>query len=200
MSNTPVNTRAESAQGKPHGRQGAWQLMREMKVFTLPQLRQRMPPMSRDTLPNFVSALCRGGFVARRGMVKDACALSGKTRQYELLKDTGVEAPRLKDDGTALPPTGQQNMWLALKILGTVTPAELAAHAATEETAVTERTAATYLHHLHTAGYLNVSSRGGEARYRLIRDTGGFAPMIQRTKVVFDPNLQRVMWHEDMEP
>lgn len=200
MSNAPVNIRAESAQGKPYGRQGAWQVMREMKIFTLPELRQRMPRLSKDSLQRFVSALCKGGILARRDMVKVSCIIDGKARQYELVKDLGVEAPRLKDDGTPLPPTGQQNMWLALKIVGAVTPAELAAYASTLETAVTEPTAETYLRHLHAAGYLVISLRGGMALYRLIKDTGGFAPMIQRTKVVFDPNLQRVMWHEDMEP
>lgn len=200
MSNIPIDIRAERAQGQPYGRQGAWNVMRKLKVFTLPQLRQSMPRISRDSLNSYAAALCKAGLLERRGMVPDAGALSGKARQYALVKDVGVEAPRLRADGTTLPPTGQQNMWLALKILGAVTPAELAAHATTDATEVTDVAASSYLRHLCLAGYLGVSMRGGDTRYRLIKDTGGFAPMVQRTKVVFDPNLQQVMWHEALEP
>ncbi len=182
--------------GRPYGRQGTWDAIRALKKFTLSQLRIKAPQNPKATIRDYVNALLRGGYLERSAQLVP-CASAGRPEyQYTLIRDIGVEAPRLRKDGTELPPTGQQNMWLALKILGAVTPAQLAAQASTAETAVPESTAAHYLRHLHCAGYLKLSNVDGVGRYSLVDNTGGLAPMITRAKLVFDPNEQRIRWHE----
>jgi hypothetical protein len=158
-------------------------------------LRLAIPQVSAGIVDDYLKALLRGGYVKALGKVTASSLGSGdKLMRYALIRDIGVDAPRLRRDGKPLPPSGQQNMWTVIKIETWFTASGLAAAASTEETPVTLKTAATYLGHLYAAGYLD---RRGE-RYRLINNTGGYAPMIQRSKVVFDPNLNRVVWHEQI--
>ena len=199
MGNKPVHIVASQAQGKLYGRRAVWAAVRELQVFTKLELRLRVPHVSKNIVAEYLTALNRGGFVAPGPMVKGMSVGSNKVRQYQLVRDSGVDAPRLRADGTVLAPTAQQNMWLALKIVGAVTPAQLARDASSDETPVPEETACAYLRHLLAAGYVQTSTGDGEAYYRLINDTGGYAPMVQRTKCVFDPNLNKIMWHEEIE-
>jgi hypothetical protein len=181
--------------GKPWGRRAVWAAVRELGEFTRPQLRMAVPHVSAGIVADYLSALIRGGYVKAGEKVRGPGPGGGdKLTQYALIRDIGVDAPRLRRDGKALPPTGQQNMWTVIKIEQWFTAADLAAAASTAETPVTLKTAETYVRHLHAAGYLN---RNGE-QYRLITNTGGYAPMIQRTKVVFDPNLNRIVWHDQI--
>jgi hypothetical protein len=81
---------------------------------------------------------------------------------------------------------------------------QLAAFASTQRNPISQASAKTYVLALASAGYLECvqpAVKGGKAlpaRYRLIpaMDSGHRAPMIQRTKSVFDPNLNKVVWSE----
>jgi hypothetical protein len=125
--------------------------------------------------------------------------------RYVLVNDAGIEAPRVRRDGT--PVTGglrEEQMWRTLRLLpGDTCARELAAHASTPEINVAEKTAVGYLRDLHRAGYLQITrpakfggrSGGGQrARYRLITNTGPRPPMVCRTKTVYDPNLGEIIW------
>lgn len=201
MSREPAHIEAARANGRLPGRRGVWAAIREMGTFTRAELRMAVPHVKQHVAHEYLAALIRSGRVAVGPMVSGWSRGSGKVRQYILARDTGAEVPRLRKDGSDLPPTAQQLLWEAMRILGEFTVGSLAANASTDDVSVPVGTAASYVRHLLAAGYLTSRPGAGDSPvYRMIEDTGGFAPLIQRTKVVFDPNLNRVMWHSDIEP
>jgi hypothetical protein len=111
---------------------------------------------------------------------------------YRLLRDEGVEAPRVRPDGSRVTMgQGREAMWRTMRILTRPwTPRELAVHASTEEHPVALQEAQDYAQRLCRAGYLH---RTAAQTYRLIpaRYTGPQPPRIQRTKAIWDPNLGR---------
>lgn len=124
---------------------------------------------------------------------------------FRLVKDEGVEAPRVRKDGTRVTQgLAQEQMWRTLRMVGTDTNGhELAAHASTPAIPVAEVAARDYLQVLFHAGYLictkegKGTGRGGvQARFRLkpSRNTGPRPPMVCRTRVVYDPNEDKVVW------
>lgn len=124
---------------------------------------------------------------------------------YRLVVDEGIEAPRLRKDGSrvtqGLP---QEQMWRTLRMLThDIDAREMAAHASTPKHQVTEVAAHEYMDMLERAGYLECTRKGHgggvkarRSRYRLkpLRNTGPRPPMICRVSVVFDPNENRVVW------
>jgi hypothetical protein len=87
--------------------------------------------------------------------------------------------------------TAEQNMWDAMKGLAVFTPVDLAAHATTEEIAVTEQKARDYCQQLMAGGYLRCTQKGTKTRapeYALIRRTGAIAPLERRVRAISDPN------------
>lgn len=127
----------------------------------------------------------------------------GKPKLYRLTRDNGLEAPRVRRDGSPVTQgLAQEQMWRTLRICKTDTNArELAAYASSAMVPVDEAATKAYLQALHQAGYLTLvaegkgQGRGGiQARYRLSRDTGPKPPMIQKTHAVFDPNLGEIVW------
>ena len=194
MSRKPIDLVAIEANGKPYGRRAVWLAIREMGEFTIAQLRNRVVDAASGALiADYLLALSKGGYIERVETEK-------RNGTYKLVLDCGVDAPRLRRDGTLVPCSGQQNMWVAMRIVGFFTPRELMEAASTKAAPITMRTAESYVRHLHAAGYLCAASGGDEERYRLVRDTGGLSPMVQRTKCVFDPNLNSIVAHEAIEP
>lgn len=197
MSRRPVILEAAGTPGGLYGRRAVWAAMRKLRVFTTRQLLKELPQVSAYIIEDYAKALKKGGFIRPGALVKDALAPRARAQhEYELVRDVGVDAPRLRKDGTALPHTAQQQMWLVMKILGHFDATGLAAAASTASVPVSPVAAADYIKHLVKAGYL----AGREGRYHLINDTGGLAPMVCRSKLVFDPNENRVSWHEEIEP
>jgi len=123
---------------------------------------------------------------------------------YELVKDVGLEAPRVRRDGTPVEQgQSREHMWRAMKMLPSFTFVDLAVNASTEEMRVTEQDAKDYVKHLLRAKYLTVlipATPRRKATYRLTRNTGPRPPMVTRAKIVFDPNLGRIAWVEEVEP
>lgn len=124
---------------------------------------------------------------------------------YRLAKDEGLEAPRVRRDGTRVTQgLAQEQMWRTLRMLTADTNGrELAAHASSSTVPVAEVAALDYLLTLFQAGYLACTKEGQglgkggvQARYRLKpnRNTGPRPPMVCRTKVVYDPNEDKVVW------
>jgi hypothetical protein len=117
---------------------------------------------------------------------------------YRLRKDNGVEAPRLRPDGTpVLLGAGREQMWRAMRVLREWTIAELCATATSERWAVAPSEARDYCQRLCRAGFLaRAGSAGGSGRrYRLLptRASGPQPPQIQRgSKNVFDPNTGKL--------
>ncbi len=145
-------------------------------------------------IKDYLASLIRGGFVE---VVEELNP--GQPREYRLLRDTGADAPRLKKDGTLLPPPGRARMWQAMPILGTFTARELALAASLPEAAVAEGEAEYYCRWLEKGNYLRrISGKGETPRYQSIpaRRHGPKAPRILSVKRVFDPNTGEMATEE----
>lgn len=116
-----------------------------------------------------------------------------RDRTYTLVRDTGAEAPRVRKDGSIIPPTQTEALWRSIKMIGTFTASELAAAAN-----VAELQAKDYCQHLSRAEYLLTVEKNhpNPTRYRLnpTKNTGPLPPQVQRTKALYDPNLRQVVW------
>ena len=159
---------------------------------------------SLETARDYVLALERGGYIESREEPNKRGFGTG-VKIYRLAIDCGAEAPRVKRDGTPVTQgLAQEQMWRTLRMTkGDINARELAAHASTPMVAVTEVAAKGYLKMLNAGGYLDTTRKGHGhgnggvlARYKLLpaRDTGPRPPMVCRTKVIYDPNENRIVW------
>lgn len=193
MSRKPVVELA--ANGKSYGRQAMWETMRAKRSFTYADLHQ----WDNDTVRDYVRRLVAGGYLT-------ADRSGGQFRRvvFTLVRDVGLEAPKLQKDGApSHQGQGREHMWRAMKMLPNFNVVDLTVNASTEEVQVAEGEARDYVKHLERAKYLVIvkpATPTSKAVYRLVRNTGPRPPMVTRAKVVFDPNLGRVAWCEEVEP
>lgn len=137
--------------------------------------------------------------MSKAGIVQQLSA-SGRDALWELVQDSGAEAPRVNRKGERQPPEAVECIWRALRILGELSAAEAAEQAQAGGASITEAAARVYLQGLALAGYVvrDGGTPGNPARYRLIpsRDSGPLHPIYQRSTYdqVYDPNLDRVVW------
>ncbi len=207
MARKPVDlTRAD---GATSGRDAIWIAIRALRVFTLAELEHhvmsKQPRRVRthpDTIRTYVVSLERAGYLRRLPKRPRQGDASGRyaANRWELVRDTGIETPRVRRDGTPVTQgRAREQMWTTMRILGDFDYRDLAVAASTEEHNVNPEDAKDYIKHLLKAGYLVRKTKpmpGQPARYRLLpsMDTGPRAPMVQRVKQVFDPNLNQVVW------
>ncbi len=182
---------------KPMGtRDDLWKLIRAMKTFTVPELREAVH-MDATTIDLYVRSLVKAGYLERIDISGGAAKEIGRTRyRYTLLKDA-LEAPRIRKDGSPVTQgRGRLNMWRSMKVLKRFGLADIVACSSTEEHPVAWEEAETYLRYLLKAGYLKQLTKTSveKAVYALVRWTGPKAPMIQRIRQVWDPNLKKVTW------
>jgi hypothetical protein len=155
-----------------------------------------------DTVRDYMVGLCNAGYLAK---TSPPMPDSFRAQYYKLEKDCGIEAPRVRRDGTEISQgRGRENMWRTIRILKDFSARDLAVHSSTEEVIVSEEDARCYIHFLHKAGYLKLTSPASAgrvstsklARYRFLAAmfTGPKPPQIQRVKQVFDPNRNEVVW------
>lgn len=180
--------------GAPTLRDRLWRVLRERQQDWL-TLREIMIAMDIQANRSTIRGYLKG--YAAAGYVEVADAERFQFARYRLVRDVGVDAPRVKRDGTEAPTPGRTRMWRAMRILKRFSPAELAAHAAGEP--IAEAEAESYCKMLAKAGYLR--GKGEDGRYDVVpaRLSGPKAPMIQRTHVVWDPNLGRIVWPTHLE-
>ena len=113
-----------------------------------------------------------------------------KSMYREGNKKTHV-VPRVRRDGTILPEAGQERLWRAMKILKNFSPEDLSAASITENApCVPLITVKSYLRHLVRTGIVREQKKNS---FLLIKNLGGAAPKILRTKVVYDPNNNRII-------
>lgn len=152
-----------------------------------------------ETVKTYLQCLQAGEFVeaVTRGHLKKAV--------YRLVKDTGIESPRLTRKGE---PVKQglivEAMWCTLRILGQMDARQLQNHVVASGLDMTLTYAKRYIAALKKAGYLSVVRAGNPHRMEVIQlkpamNTGPRAPQIQNVKTVYDPNLNRVMHADDPE-
>lgn len=189
--------------GGKGSRQRVWEAIRQYAgTFTCYQI-SRKAKVDDDTVDTYLRSLERGGFL--EGQLPESAKV-GTEKKWKLVRDNGVEAPRLKRDGTPVTQgLGNEAMWRSMRIIGEFNARELAAHASASGVEVKESTAKVYVLALAAAEYLvrvSEAATGGkgkvgiQARYRLApsKYTGPRPPMIQRTKALYDPNLAKVVW------
>lgn len=98
--------------------------------------------------------------------------------------------------------SGRERMWRTMKLLRTFTPRDLAVHASLPGAEVADAEGVHYCRMLARAGYLVIAQppvlgrHARQASYRLVKSTGPKAPQVTRLKAVWDPNEQRLAWHE----
>lgn len=196
-------TRPVHKQTGKYGRAGLWAAMREMKTFTVRDLYQHTGTGER-TAWEYVKSLTKAGYLALRAAQQTNTGQS--MHIYELVKDIGIEAPRVRRDGTEVT-QGRVNeqMWRTMRILGDFSTEELAMTASTEEHPVKTDTARRYITHLTKAGYIRITRKGKgggkntprlAARYKFIPAmyTGPKPPRVQRVRQIYDPNTKEVVW------
>ena len=174
-------------------RQAVWAAIRAKELFNIKDIREETT-LKTDSVREYVIGLEKAGYVER---VPAHELRQGAAACWRLIKDIGFEAPRVRKDGTPVTAgKGRENMWNAMRIMRVFTARELAVAARTPDCFVKESTAADYAKHLCRAGYLRQNDDGS---YRMLPTayTGPRAPMIQRTKVVWDPNQNTIRWRSD---
>jgi hypothetical protein len=210
----PRESAIELANGKGK-RQRAWEAIRAKKggEWTRTMI-ARDACIELSGFDCYLKGLVASGTVrvSRTEKVQGNGGAAALTNWHVLVKDCGVEAPRLRQDGSEVTiGRAQEQMWRALRMLkGDTNSVELAAHASTAEIPVAVAAARFYLFALNRAGYLEVTEpcckratatqRAKLARYRLkaSRNTGPKPPMLCRTSAVFDANENRVVWTAPM--
>ena len=165
-------------------RQLIWEKIRENKQFCLSHLVRSLPgTIDKSTTRTYVRGLLAAGFLVKQSLLI-----------YALAKDNGVEAPRVRRDGTMVESgRKQENMWRTLRtVQHMVSPLELASLASVEGTVVSVGFAVDYLSNLLKAGYL--TKHGDKFKLNLTQNTGPRPPIIQRINQVYDQNIGKIMW------
>lgn len=208
MARRPVSERA----GATHtdARSAVWAAIRKRKQFTVEDLELDTREKNR-TISTYLQALQKAGLVEMVGHDTRGLRAQGTTKSknmnrpgiYRLVKDAGVEVPRLQRNGASVTQgSATRNMWRVMKVLDRFDYLELALQASVADVVVQPNTARAYIACLYKAGYLQLlkaSKPGTAAQYRLYRArfTGPKPPQIQRVRHVFDPNLGKVVWPEE---
>ena len=168
-------------------REKLWLAMRELRTFSLRDLYletkiDRRTGKARDYLVGLL----------RAGILEEISHVPGGQCTYRLVKDCGVNAPRVRKNGVLLPDSGRTRMWWAMPILGMFTVRELVNAASLEDATIAYGEAQAYCQWLARGGYLH---RTGTDTYRFIpaRNTGPKAPQILRVKQLYDPNVDKIV-------
>jgi len=200
MSRKPITTYA----GGKGPRQLVWEAIRAQRGAEWTRYHiARVADVKDGTVATYVQSLEKAGIVAVSRQEKASSGAS--ICFYKLARDEGIEAPRVRRDGARVTQgMAQEQMWRTLRMLNAdINTRELVAHASTPEIPVAVSAANDYLQILHAAGYLirtvagkGTGNGGIQARYRLsaVRNTGPRPPMVCRTRVVYDPNLDKVVY------
>ncbi len=193
MPRKPIHLQAV---GNRTPRERIWDAIRVLRVFDYSSIEDRCPRMPERTIEGYVRSLEKAGYVRR----VTAHGRHSRAR-FELARDVGVEAPRLSKEGKPVDQGAKRlALWRAMKILKHFNATELQAAAGAT---VALADAKSYVHYLAKAGYLALVRKGDphrHAQYRFIpaRDSGPRAPMVQRVKHVYDPNLGAVVWRPEV--
>lgn len=193
-------------------RQHIWEAIRERRTgITAGDLEKRFAKkdvfIELGTIAEYARSLEKAGYIEN---VTPAGSPIGTPSMWNLVRDNGIEAPRVKKDGSQVTiGLGTEAMWRSMRFLTDFNSTELAGHASAGSEPVSVETAKTYIRFLFMAEYVEVvkparalgKGKGAiQARYRLVpgKYTGPRPPMIQRTKSVYDPNLGKVVWSEEL--
>jgi len=180
-------------------RQAIWDQIRAQNgaVFTLGDIAMHVH-LDESSIQEYLQGLTAAGYLLAK---KEPLGKGSLTIvHYCLARNVGYMAPRVRKNGSVVTMgRGRQQMWRVLPVLKTFTVVDLAYNASTPEHTVPETEAKDYIGHLHRAGYLipAAPAKAGKRQLWKLKPgmwTGPYPPQVQRTKQVYDPNLQRVVW------
>ncbi|WP_054162550.1 hypothetical protein [Rhodopseudomonas sp. AAP120] len=186
-----------------NGQDVIWQIIRDLDKkgpWSIADIDGAAVRSNADTLVDYIHRLRTAGFIAPAG-TRPTKGSGTPTKLYRVVIHTS-EAPRLRRDGSKARPSGQLQMWRAIRQLSRFDYSELARVASTDELTIAEVTAKTYVKRLADAGYLQmlkactpgrVNSSPALWRLKLSMNTGPLAPQILRTRFVFDANRKAVV-------
>lgn len=159
MARRPVHLVAARTGGRISPRQLAWEAIRRLKTFTLTDL-ARASRQDRATVKTYVDSLRAGGWLTADGVA------AGQSQVFVLNRDSGVEAPRVRRDGSlCLQGRAREQMWRTMRLCNIpFTSRELARLASTDDSPVAEVDALDYVKHLGKAGYLVLVAAGAPGK------------------------------------
>ena len=100
-----VGARTRAYDRQPRARDRAWQSMRILRTFTLPDL-MATAEIKRDNALRYVLGLERSGYLKRTRERRSGC--KGGFAVWMLVRNAGPKAPRLQTDGTTYDPNTHQ--------------------------------------------------------------------------------------------
>ncbi|MFP5259304.1 MAG: hypothetical protein ACLGQH_09795 [Acidobacteriota bacterium] len=171
------------------GRDIVWDSLRALRETGVGELSRRSG-QPKGLVEDYLKALGKAGIV--EVVDEQMGPLARLRRVYRLVKDQGLEAPRVRKDGTLLPASGRQRMWRAMGILKDFSPRDLAATASLPEAPVALAEAVYYCRWLEKGGYLKDCGHGRYVVLLAMRH-GPRAPMIQRVRRLLDPNTGEIL-------
>ncbi|BAF88128.1 conserved hypothetical protein [Azorhizobium caulinodans ORS 571] len=186
----------------PRGHEGFWRIIRDLDEagpWTSSDVADRTNA-ALASVADYVRRLAKAGICA---VVDARSGLPHLVKSYRLT-ERPTQAPRVRRDGTRSKPTGQEQMWRALRSLGAATYPELALAASTDEVTVDPVAAKTYIKMLVKAGYLVALAQERSNtpvlwRLKPSMNTGPLPPLVMRTKMVWDQNEGRVVGEPRLE-
>jgi hypothetical protein len=188
------------------GDEGIEQLFSPVEVQFLANLRAPAEGQSHiDSVISYLEGLAKAEppYVALFDGERPASRKRSELFLYSLVRDVGVDAPRVTRDGKPVTDgIGGEQMWTAMRVMREFDYLELAHAASTDQHQVKPETAKRYLQMLERAGYVTVISAGKPGRgkvktvYRFSRAkaTGPRAPLITREKCVMDANTGAIVY------
>lgn len=174
-----------------NSRQLIWQILRNNdESFFAPEEIAEETGCEFETVYIYLRSLYRGGFLE----IKRGNRFSRRI-SYRLLRDAGVEAPRLRADGTVCGGTATEAMWRTMKILKRFDIDILVAHVRmTHE--ISRKTANQYTLALERAGYLSNIGTQRDKYFQLLKNTGAKAPQLMAVVEIYDPNINEIVLRE----
>ena len=194
----------------PRGPEHYWSIAKKAgaKGFTLGELAGCTNGVAYSTVKAWVYAMVRQGAVKRIGSRKSAIGLPAHI--YAVAIKAAKAPVQRRADYQGVRGKTQQQVWTAMRTLGTFSLVELTAAASTPEHPVKPRTAEEYVRRLTNAGVLAVvepyakgkpGATGARAgTWRLVKraDTGPLAPKVFNASIVFDANTQKIVGESEV--
>ncbi len=198
-------------------RQRIWEVLRTAHGWiTYDQLSRILPTIEIDTMRSYLQGLVAANILQRREKPAEngRKGNTGKNGQFmphlsfRVIDDRGALAPRVDRHGKAVRQgNGNLALWRAMRVQKVFTAYQLANLASLPGYPISMTTASTYCQVLARAGYLRVTKPGIGKRLNCVavltqyefieaKWSGPRAPMIQRTKAVYDPNKNAIVWQQ----
>lgn len=195
----------------PRGPEHYWSVAKKFgaKGFTLGELAGCTNGVAYSTVKNWLYDMLKVGAIKTIGARKGP--VGGAVQNLYAVALKAMKAPvQRRSDYQGVRGKTQQQVWTAMRTLGTFSLVELTAAASTPEHPVKPRTAEEYVRRLTNAGVLAVvepyakgkpGATGARAgTWRLVKraDTGPLAPKVFNASIVFDANTQKIVGESEV--